>query len=109
VWANAGTTEYITDLTAGVTVLGVNTAGIARPAVVGRVKTELRPLRLIEAVANDVPINLFLQDDWHVRVFDADRKVRNCTNIHPGDKLLAYVCEPGRHVGIKVSESIQER
>jgi 3-amino-4-hydroxybenzoic acid synthase len=107
VWAGAGT-EYITDLVAGSTVLAVNTDGSAYPVRVGRVKTELRPLRLIQAVADGVPLNVFLQDDWHVRVFDAEGKPANCTSVVPGSKLLAHVCEPGRHVGIKVTEAIIE-
>ncbi|MFC4584820.1 3-dehydroquinate synthase II [Sphaerisporangium corydalis] len=107
VWSDGGT-EYITDLSAGGTVLAVNTAGSAYPVRVGRVKTELRPLRLIQAVAGGVPLNVFVQDDWHVRIFDADGRPMNCTSVEPGTRLLAHVCEPGRHVGIKVSEAIVE-
>jgi 3-dehydroquinate synthase II/3-amino-4-hydroxybenzoic acid synthase len=107
VWAN-GVTEYITDLRAGSTVLAVNTRGEARPVTVGRVKTELRPLRLIEATAGPVTLGIFLQDDWHVRLFGADGQPRNCSTVRVGDRLLTYVCDPGRHVGIKVSESIRE-
>ncbi len=107
VWAN-DVTEYITDLRAGNSVLAVNTEGQAYPVQVGRVKIEKRPLRLIEAEANGVRINVFLQDDWHVRVFGADRLPKNCSTIQPGDRLLAYTCAPGRHVGIKVSEEIEE-
>ena len=109
VWASDGQTEYVTDLAAGSTVLAVSTSGDAYPVRVGRVKTELRPLRLIEARAGDVALSVFVQDDWHVRLFGADGKPRNCTTIVPGDDLLAYVCEPGRHVGIKVTEAIVER
>ncbi len=107
VWSDGGT-EYVTDLAAGGTVLAVNTAGSAYPVRVGRVKTELRPLRLIEAEADGVKLNVFLQDDWHVRIFDADGKPINCTSVEPGTRLLAHACEPGRHVGIKVTEAIVE-
>lgn len=101
--------EYITDLGPGSSVLGVNTQGVARPVAVGRVKIEVRPLRLLEAEASDgAKINLFIQDDWHVRIFDADGLPRNCTTVEVGDHLLAYTCEPGRHVGIKVDETIDE-
>lgn len=109
VWAAGGGTEYVTDLAAGSTVLAVSTSGEAYPVRVGRVKTELRPLRLIEARAGDLALSVFLQDDWHVRLFGADGKPRNCTAVTPGDELLAHVCEPGRHVGIKVTEAIVER
>lgn len=109
VWAPGGGTEYVTDLAAGGTVLAVSTSGEAYPVRVGRVKTELRPLRLIEARAGDLTLNVFLQDDWHVRLFGADGTPRNCSTVAPGDELLAHVCEPGRHVGIKVTEAIVER
>ena len=102
--------EYITDLSPGSRVLAVNTKGVARPVAVGRVKIEVRPLRLLEARAEDgTELNLFIQDDWHVRIFDADGLPRNCTTVEVGDRLLAHVCEPGRHVGIKVDETIDER
>jgi len=102
--------EYITDLAPGSEALAVSSKGVARPVCVGRVKIEVRPLRLIEALAEDgTKLNLFIQDDWHVRVFDADGLPRNCTMLEVGDHLLAHVCEPGRHVGIKVEETIDER
>jgi 3-amino-4-hydroxybenzoic acid synthase len=53
-------------------------------------------------------INTIVQDDWHVRLFDAEGKVRNATEIVPGDHMLALPATPGRHVGIPVSESIVE-
>jgi 3-dehydroquinate synthase II/3-amino-4-hydroxybenzoic acid synthase len=34
--------------------------------------------------------------------------VRNVSTIARGDRLLAYVDDPGRHVGIKVDETIEE-
>ena len=39
----------------------------------------------------------------------ADGKPRNATVIMPGEKLLAYASDPGRHVGIKVDEMIIEK
>jgi 3-amino-4-hydroxybenzoic acid synthase len=108
VWTPEGRTAYITDLEVGTQVLAVNTAGVARPVLVGRVKTEVRPLRLIVAEAGGTRVNVLLQDDWHVRIFDANGEVRNCSTIEPGDKLLSHICEPGRHVGIKVEETISE-
>lgn len=55
-----------------------------------------------------ISINTFLQNDWHVRVMAADGKVRHCTLLQPGDELLAHVDTPGRHTGLKVTESIVE-
>ncbi len=108
VWTPANRTAYITDLSAGEPVLAVSTSGRARPLVVGRIKTEMRPLRLISCRVEDRLINTIVQDDWHVRLFGADGSVRNSTSIVPGDQMLAVAAKPGRHVGIAVDESIVE-
>jgi 3-dehydroquinate synthase II/3-amino-4-hydroxybenzoic acid synthase len=109
VWMPGDAAEYITDLAAGSKVLCVNTKGETRVLTVGRVKTETRPLLLIKGTAAGSEINVIVQDDWHIRVMGSDGKPRNATEIRPGDTLLSYVCKPGRHVGIKVEETILER
>jgi 3-dehydroquinate synthase II/3-amino-4-hydroxybenzoic acid synthase len=109
IWGPGGMAEYLSDLRAGSAVLVTALDGAARPVSVGRVKIEVRPLVLVEASAAGVPINLIVQDDWHVRLFGARGEARNVTTLAPGDRVLAHVCEPGRHVGIKVSETIVER
>lgn len=104
----AENTAYITDLAAGVRAHAVSAGGRFREVVVGRVKVELRPLRLIEARHEDVTVNVFLQDDWHVRVMGDGGAPVNLTTVTPGTGLLGHVVEPGRHVGIKVAEHISE-
>jgi 3-amino-4-hydroxybenzoic acid synthase len=54
-------------------------------------------------------INAFVQNDWHVRVMGADRKVRHSALVRPGDELLAHVEIPGRHTGLRVTEHILEQ
>ncbi|MFQ5683292.1 MAG: 3-dehydroquinate synthase II [Candidatus Binatia bacterium] len=108
VWAPNGVTEYMTDLRVSSKILAVTTQGRARPVVTGRVKIEVRPLLLLEARVQETTVNVILQDDWHVRVFGADGKPKNCTTLKPGDRLLGHICEPGRHVGIKINETILE-
>lgn len=109
VWAPNNATEYITDLAAGSKVLCVNTKGETRELTVGRVKIEVRPLLMIKGEAAGTDLNVIVQDDWHIRIMGADGQPRNSSAIRPGDSLLAYVCEPGRHVGIKVNETIIEK
>ena len=108
-WCPDNETSYITELRAGSTVLCVDTEGNARDVVVGRVKTELRPLLKIEVEYNNMSFNTFIQDDWHIRIFGANKEPLNSTDIKIGDELLAYVCKSGRHVGIKIEENIQEQ
>jgi len=109
VWMPNETAEYLTDLKAGSRVLCVNIRGEIRELTVGRIKTEVRPLLLIKGTANGREINVIVQDDWHIRLMGADGKPRNATVIRPGEKLLAYISDPGRHVGIKFDEMIIEK
>ncbi|MCW2276756.1 3-dehydroquinate synthase II [Heliophilum fasciatum] len=114
VWMPGDAAEYLTDLKAGSQVLCVNTQGQVRTLTVGRVKIEVRPLLLIQGTARnsagiDIPINVIVQDDWHIRIMGADGKPLNATTIQPGTELLSYISIPGRHVGIKVDETILER
>jgi 3-dehydroquinate synthase II/3-amino-4-hydroxybenzoic acid synthase len=109
VWASGETTSYLTELKGGSKLLCVDTEGNTREVSVGRVKIELRPLLKIEAEASGVKINTIVQDDWHIRIFGGDGEVRNASAIKEGNELLAYICAGGRHVGIKINETIEER
>jgi 3-dehydroquinate synthase class II len=114
VWGPNNVALYLSELQSGSRALAVDVEGRTRVVTVGRVKIERRPLLLIRARLhpNDPPeahVKTFLQNDWHVRVMGADRKVRNSTLVRPGDRLLAFADEPGRHTGLRVSESIVEK
>ncbi len=109
VWGPDGMTAYLTELKGGSKLLCVDTDGNTREVSVGRVKTEMRPLLKIEAESNGIKVNAIVQDDWHIRIFGGDGEVRNASNIKKGDELLAYVCVSGRHVGVKIKESIKEK
>ncbi|WP_036024865.1 3-dehydroquinate synthase II [Paraburkholderia dilworthii] len=102
-------TNYITELRAGSAITAVNAAGRTRQVYVGRVKTEIRPLILI-AVSFDggEQVNIVMQDDWHVRIFSDKAQPRHLTELKPGDRVLGYTTQPGRHVGVKVDEHIIE-
>ena len=103
-------TDYMSELKAGSPVMLVNSKGRVRRASVGRMKIEQRPLRLIEVeFAGKERVNILMQDDWHVRVFSDAAKPLNISELKPGDKVLGYVTEPGRHVGIKINETIIEK
>ncbi|MGZ2747293.1 3-dehydroquinate synthase II [Burkholderia stagnalis] len=103
-------TDYMSELKAGSPVMLVNSKGRVRRASVGRMKIEQRPLRLIEVeFAGRERVNILMQDDWHVRVFSDGAKPLNISELKPGDKVLGYVTEPGRHVGIKINETIIEK
>lgn len=103
-------TNYLSELKAGSTVLGVTADGRTRRIVVGRVKLESRPLLTVRAKSDEgVEVSLTLQDDWHVRVLGPGATVLNCTELKPGDKLLGYIATDKRHVGWPVGEFCIEK
>jgi 3-dehydroquinate synthase II/3-amino-4-hydroxybenzoic acid synthase len=64
VYGPGGRTNYLSGLRAGTPAMVVGLDGSIRNSRLGRVKTEVRPLRLIEVgFGEDVILNLFLQDD----------------------------------------------
>jgi 3-amino-4-hydroxybenzoic acid synthase len=102
-------TDYMTELRAGSPVMVVGNDGAVRRAAVGRMKAEVRPLRLLEVeFKGGERANIIMQDDWHVRVFSADARPLNITELKVGDKVLGHLAKPGRHVGISVDEHIVE-
>lgn len=107
---NVNNTDYLSELKAGSSVMVVNAAGKVKKYPVGRIKTEIRPLRLIEAeFEGGKKVNVIMQDDWHVRIYSDKVTPLNITELKPGDTVLGYLTEPGRHVGIKVDEHIIEK
>ncbi|MDA3900747.1 MAG: 3-dehydroquinate synthase [Spirochaetes bacterium] len=107
-WGPDQKAYYLSDLHAGNTIWIVNSNGQARTVTIGRIKKERRPLLMVEAKINDSLVNVFIQDDWHVRMIGAEGKIRPSREIKVGDFLLGFTDTPGRHVGIKIDESIKE-
>lgn len=103
-------TRYLSELAAGGTVLAVAADGRTRPVTVGRVKIETRPLLSIDAVAaTGEPVNLIVQDDWHVRVLGPGAAVLHSTELRPGDEILGYLPGRERHVGYPIDELCYEQ
>jgi 3-amino-4-hydroxybenzoic acid synthase len=110
VLGNDNRTNYLSELKAGSTVLGVAADGRTRRIVVGRIKLESRPLLSIKATSEEgVAVNLIVQDDWHVRVLGPGATVLNVTELKPGEQLLGYVATDKRHVGWPVGEFCVEK
>ncbi len=108
VWGPDDQAVYLSDLRAGDKIYVVNSSGEARAVTVGRLKIESRPLLHIECEIEGVKINTFIQDDWHVRMFGSKAEILPSSEIRAGDKLLGFLDKPGRHVGIKIDETIKE-
>ena len=104
-----GKTAYLTDLSAGDTVLVAEHTGTTREAVVGRVKIERRPLLLVEAKAGGAKVSLVLQNAETIRLVREDGSAVSVANLAVGDRVLGSVAEGGRHFGVAVKETIREK
>lgn len=110
IFCENNTTKYLSELKAGDNVLVVNAKGKARIVAVGRIKMERRPMLLVECLdAKNTKVNVIVQDDWHIRIIGGSSVVRNATELKKGDTLLGIVEESGRHLGVKISETIIEK
>jgi len=104
-----GKTKYLADLKAGDEVMLVNFRGKSQTAYLGRNKIEKRPVILIEAEAESMPISLVMQNAETIRLVSPEGKAISITNLKPGDKVLAHIEKAGRHFGMQVDETLIER
>jgi 3-dehydroquinate synthase II len=102
-------TRYLSELASGDEVLIINSAGESRPAVVGRVKIERRPLMLVEAEVEGTRIKTLLQNAETIKLVGADGKPLPVTALKEGDEVLVYFEAAARHFGIKIEETIIEK
>ncbi|MGA1979268.1 MAG: 3-dehydroquinate synthase II [Sedimentisphaerales bacterium] len=107
--APGGKTKYLADLKAGDEVLVVDFQGKSQTAYLGRNKIEKRPMMLIEAEAEGMPISLVMQNAETIRLVSPDGKAISITSLKPGDKVLSHTEKAGRHFGMQVDETLIER
>jgi len=104
-----GKTSYLSELSAGDTALIVASSGRTRTAVVGRVKVERRPLALVRAEAGGEPFTSVVQNAETIRLVSPDGEPVSVVALKPGDQVLVALEEAGRHFGVKVQETIEEK
>ncbi len=104
-----GKTKYLSELKAGDEVLVVRHDGTTSVAYVGRNKIERRPLMLVEAEAEGRTIALVLQNAETIRLTDPEGKALSVAGLKPGDTVLAYLESGGRHFGMAIEETIEEK
>ena len=108
VMVQGGKTRYLSELKAGDEVVGVSAQGQIMTLMVGRVKIERRPLLLVEATGPNGPVTTILQNAETIRLVGLKGEAISVVKLKPGDKVLGYVEEAGRHFGHKVKETITE-
>ncbi len=102
-------TRYLSELASGDDVLVVDSQGETRPAVVGRVKIERRPLMLVEAEVEGTRIKTLLQNAETIKLVGSDGKPVPVTALKEGDEVMVYFEATARHFGIKIEETIIEK
>jgi len=108
--ASLQNTRYLSELKAGDEVLIVDRKGKVRPASVGRVKIEIRPLILVEAEVEGKKIKTILQNAETIRLVTA-KGSKPVTELKAGDEVLVHLAtSAGRHFGVAVpDETVIER
>ncbi len=104
-----GATKYLSELQAGDEVLVVDPSGKARGAIVGRVKIERRPLFLVEAGHEGRRYTTIVQNAETIRFVTPAGGARSVVDLEEGDEVLLHLEEGGRHFGMKIHETIQEK
>ena len=103
-----GSTRYLSELQGGDEALVVGADGHTRKVIVGRTKVERRPLLLIEADVEGEKFSTIVQNAETIRVYSSG-KVVSVSKLKTGDTILLRLERGGRHFGMYVKESIQEK
>jgi 3-dehydroquinate synthase II len=100
-----GKTRYLSELSAGETVLLIDRMGRTRSVDVARIKIERRPMILVEAKIGNRKITTIVQNAETVRLVTRDGS-KPVSEIKPGDMVLVRLEEGGRHFGTKVADEM---
>jgi len=104
-----GKTAYLADIGIGDPVLIMDYKGRSEIGFVGRAKVEKRPMMLVEATYKGKPLSLVMQNAETIRLTKAGGEPVSITHLKPGDRVLSYLEEAGRHFGVKIDETIVEK
>ncbi|KAM5581445.1 hypothetical protein ABKV19_010590 [Rosa sericea] len=113
-----GKTSYLSELKAGKEVILVDQKGRQRPAIVGRVKIETRPLILVEAKRSldDQTIYSILVQNAETVALVCPKKENGgqktaipVTSLKVGDEIMLRLQGGARHTGIEIQEFIVEK
>ncbi len=104
-----GRTRYLSELRSGDQVMIVGHDGATETAVVGRVKIEKRPLVFIEVTVEQRPYTLILQNAETIRLTAPGGDPISVVDLKPGSRVLMFTEQAGRHFGMKVDETIDEK
>ncbi len=107
--APSGMTAYLSELSAGKSVLAVHRTGAHREVTVGRVKIERRPHLILHWDAPGGPASVALQNAETIRLVRPDGATMAVTDVRAGDAILVHNAAAARHAGVPVDEAVEER
>jgi 3-dehydroquinate synthase II len=105
VLAPKGKTQYLSELSAGQSVLLVDKKGRTRTVDIARVKIERRPLMLIEASVGSDSVKTIVQNAETIRLVNHAGS-KSISAIKPGDEVLVRYEQGGRHFGTRVPDEM---
>src|SRR5437899_4288393 len=100
-----GKTRYLSELSAGETVLLIDRRGRTRNVDIARIKIERRPMILVEASIGTRKLTTIVQNAETVRLVTRDGS-KPVSEIKPGDEVLVRFEEGGRHFGTRVADEM---
>ena len=89
-------------------VLVVDSQGNGQSVVVGRTKTEVRPMLLISAKIEQTQGSVVIQNAETIRLVGKDGQPKSVVELNVGDEILCRVDQAGRHFGMRIQEEILE-
>jgi len=104
-----GKTRYLSELKTGDDVMLVDHSGTTQSANIGRCKIERRPLVLIVAEAAGKRISVILQNAETIRLLQPKGKSVSVASLREGTEVLVHREGGGRHFGMKIEETLQEK
>ena len=104
-----GKTKYLSELKSGDEVLVIDSKGNTQNAIVGRIKAEKRPMMLVEAQIGNKKVSLILQNAETVNLTRPDGSAISVVSLKKGCEVLVYTEDTGRHFGVKIEETIEEK
>jgi 3-dehydroquinate synthase II len=104
-----GKTNYLSELTTGGDVMIVDEGGATQVANVGRCKIEKRPLMLVVAEVESKRITTILQNAETIRLVQPGGASVSVASLTPGTEVLVHREAGGRHFGMKIEETLEEK
>lgn len=105
----ADKTVYLSDLRVGDEVLIVDYKGGTSHATIGRCKIEKRPMLMVFAEIEGKEISVCLQNAETINLVTPEGTPISVSALKPGDTVMAHIETGGRHFGMKIEETLDEK